>query len=143
MRERGKGTSPPTGVGHATSRMLPASPSDRENWTMREQQEPYSDTPARYELIDILDWSMWVGALLGVGAGIWAASAKFGKEPSVLLTAVGAAVGLLAVTVTAMTVVIVFLPLTRALGVRKFFRPFVVVGVVSAEFAARKSALTA
>jgi hypothetical protein len=110
---------------------------------MREQQEPYSDTPARYELIDILDWSMWVGALLGVGAGIWAASAKFGKEPSVLLTAVGAAVGLLAVTVTAMTVVIVFLPLTRALGVRKFFRPFVVVGVVSAEFAARKSALTA
>jgi hypothetical protein len=49
----------------------------------------------------------------------------------VLLTAAGAAVGLLALAMTAMTVVFVFLPFTRALGVRRFFRPFVVVGVVS------------
>lgn len=73
-----------------------------------------------------------MGAVLGVGAAIWAASAKFGQEPGVLIGAAGAGVGLLAVTVTGMTVVIAFLPLTREIGVRRVFRPFVVVAFVSA-----------
>jgi hypothetical protein len=77
--------------------------------------------------------------LLGVGAGVWAATTSrvLEQEDTVLLAAAGAAVGLLAVALTAMTLVIAFLDgffgeLIEDYGIRRFFRPFVVVAFVSA-----------
>jgi hypothetical protein len=79
------------------------------------------------------------GCLLGIGAGIWAATTNriVEEESTVLLAAAGAAIGLLAVVVTAMTLVIAFIEgkfglMISGLGTRRFFRPFVVVAVVSA-----------
>ena len=52
-----------------------------------------------------------IGAALGAGAGIWAATTErvLDQESTVLLAVAGAAVGLLAVTLAAMTLVIAFL----------------------------------
>jgi hypothetical protein len=80
-----------------------------------------------------------MGVALGTGTGIWAGTTDrvLDQESVVLLAAAGAAVGLLAVTLAAMTLVIAFLEgffgeLIREFGIRRFFRPFVVVAIVSA-----------
>jgi hypothetical protein len=79
-------------------------------------------------------------ALAGAAVGLWAALAPTvrGDEFTILLATMGAAVGLLAVTLTAMTLVIVFLNdavfrvLIAGVRVSRFFRPFVHVALVSA-----------
>lgn len=81
-----------------------------------------------------------IGAVAGAGVGVWAALVRkvLEEEKDVLIATFGGAVGLLAVTLTAMTLVIVFLNdevfrvLISGLTVRRFFRPFVVVAVASA-----------
>ena len=79
------------------------------------------------------------GCLLGVGAGVWAATTTriVAEESTVLLAAAGAAIGLLAVVVTAMTLVIAFIEgkfgmVISGFGTRRFFQPFVVIATVSA-----------
>jgi hypothetical protein len=78
-------------------------------------------------------------ALLGAGVGVWAATTErvLQQEPAMLLAFAGAAIGVLAVTITAMTLVITFLEdffgkMIADYGVRRFFRPFVVIAFVSA-----------
>jgi hypothetical protein len=79
------------------------------------------------------------GAAAGVAIGLWAAHTRslLGDEKDVLIGVLGASVGVLAVALTAMTLVIVFLTdkflgrLIRDLDVHRFFGPFVAVSIVS------------
>ena len=80
-----------------------------------------------------------LACVLGALAGLWAATTPrvLDEETTVLLAAAGAAVGLLAVVLTAMTLVIAFLDdffgeVIEVAGTRRFFMPFVVVAFVSA-----------
>jgi hypothetical protein len=91
---------------------------------------------AAWEFINVYNG---VGCLFGIGAGVWAATTPRvqDEESMVLLAVAGAAVGLLAVTLTAMTLVIVFLEgffgqMIDDFSTRRFFLPFVVVAFVSA-----------
>jgi hypothetical protein len=95
--------------------------------------------PRRGALREVVTWYTPVEAALGAGVGIWAATTDrvLAQEPTILLAFAGAAVGLLAVTLTAMTLVITFLEdffgeMIKDYGVRRFFRPYVVVTFVSA-----------
>jgi hypothetical protein len=97
---------------------------------------PHQDKGAYWEFFNLYSGA---GCLLGIGAGIWAATTNriVEEESTVLLAAAGAAIGLLAVAVTAMTLVIAFFEgnfgrFLGALGTRRFFLPFVVVAAVSA-----------
>ena len=91
---------------------------------------------------DLITEGTLIGAALGAGVGFWAATTRksllLHEEQTILLAVVGSAVGLLAVALTAMTLVIVFLSddffggLIEKLGVGRFFRPFVVIVIVSA-----------
>jgi hypothetical protein len=78
-------------------------------------------------------------AACGAAVGIWAATTErvAEQESAALLAVAVAAVGLLAVALTAMTLVITFLDgffadMVKRYGAPRFFRPFVVVVVVSA-----------
>jgi hypothetical protein len=79
------------------------------------------------------------GFLLGAGAGLWVANSNrvLSEEGTVLSAAAGADVGLLALTLAAMTFVIAFLDgffgdLIESLGIWNFFFPFILVAIVSA-----------
>jgi hypothetical protein len=79
------------------------------------------------------------GFVLGAGAGFWVANSNkvLSEETAVLSAAAGADVGLLALTLAAMTFVIAFLDgffgeLIESYGIRNFFFPFVLVAFVSA-----------
>lgn len=97
-------------------------------------------SPGRGRLKDWVNLGTITGATAGGLIGLWAANnrALLEDEKTVLLAVLGAAVGVLAVALTAMTLVIVFLtdrflgPVIRDLNVRRFFRPFVVTSIVSA-----------
>jgi hypothetical protein len=91
----------------------------------------------------LADWANWptiFGGSAGAAIGWWAAENRslLHDEKTVLLAVLGAAVGVLAVALTAMTLVIAFLsdrflgPLISDVGVRRFFAPFVAVSMVSA-----------
>jgi hypothetical protein len=81
-----------------------------------------------------------IGAIIGVGVGFWAYykhSVQL-EEGTILTTDIGASVGLLAVTLAAMTLILGFLQgfyadLIRTVpgGEAKFFYPFKVIAVVS------------
>jgi hypothetical protein len=81
-----------------------------------------------------------IGLVVGIGVGIWAGYKHSVKldEGTVLTTDIGASVGLLAVTLAAMTLILGFLQsfyknVIRAArgGAKSFFYPFKVIAVVS------------
>jgi hypothetical protein len=84
-------------------------------------------------------WGAFLGVVVGVGIGFWAAyehSVRI-REGVVLTSDVGAAIGLLAVSLAAMTIVLAFLDgiyknvIRKKGGVDAFFRPFKLVAVLS------------
>ena len=88
--------------------------------------------------LDIGSWDLLLGLLLGAGMGIWALQKPvLVEEPTVLLAISGAAVGLLAVTFAALTLLMGFLrgfyrQIISHLGLVPFYRPFKIVAWVSA-----------
>jgi hypothetical protein len=88
----------------------------------------------------ILQADFWIGVVAGVGVGFWAwyKHSVALEEGTLLTTDIGAAVGLLAVTLAAMTLILGFLQgfyanLIRYApgGANAFFYPFKVIAVVS------------
>jgi hypothetical protein len=81
----------------------------------------------------------YLGLVLGAGVGVWAAYRHYVrmKEGAVLTTDIGAAIGLLAVSLAAMTIIMGFLQdfykdiIAAKGGPKEFFRPFEVVAVLS------------
>ena len=84
-------------------------------------------------------WGAFIGVVAGVGIGFWAAyrHAVRVREGVVLTSDIGAAIGLLAVSLAAMTIVLAFLNgiykrvIAKYGGPEEFFRPFELVAVLS------------
>lgn len=108
--------------------------------------ETHPTTPQGSEETPTGQGNFWItvryilpGFVLGAGAGFWVANSSkvLSEETAVLSAAAGADVGLLALTLAAMTIVIAFLDgffgaLIQSYGIRNFFYPFVLVAFVSA-----------
>ena len=114
-----------------------------------ESAEPTSRTRAIYMTVRRVVWrflrntvfqpDFGVGAIVGVGVGFWAYYKHSVQllEGVVLTTDIGASVGLLAVTLAAMTLILGFLQgfykslIRKVGGAKSFFYPFKVIAVVS------------
>jgi hypothetical protein len=88
--------------------------------------DPKSRKGAREENVALI-----LAVAAGVALGVWAASKPkvLGEEKDALIAMAGAMVGLLAITLAAMTIVLGFLEnffgdLIEVLGLKSFFRPF-------------------
>ena len=95
----------------------------------------------RWDIIwDTAHWDLFVGLLAGAGAAFWfyqVATIRH-NEATILLATAGVAVGLLAVTLAAMTLIVllfrdVYRELFKLAGgkFRDFLRPFKIVAIVS------------
>jgi hypothetical protein len=108
---------------------------------MKTNSKDYIDKSARQSRMGarMEELTILAAVVAGVAIGLWAASTEkvLGQESVVLLAMAVATVGLLALTLAAMTIVLGFLTdvfgeLIEKLGLNAFFRPFKVVAVVSA-----------